>query len=247
ADTHTLIRACDAVRRGFEEQFRAVSGVDAVVKISPARRFRFLHSRRPAAEIGHARRPDLLPANRRERVGFGREVRQQRGPAGHAGENPLVVTSIDQHIPIGIRELIVFSPFFERGAVFGFVELHRADGVSVLRAVASVYSLTNRVRKRRSLPLAALTQSSPRLNCSTAYSLARIESARIVSVGLTHPLDTKQLPSTTNRFLMSWDWFHLLSTDVFGSSPIRAVPTSWMLWPGGNISRFSVINSIPAA
>src|SRR5215510_4407380 len=89
--------------------------------------------------------------------------------------------------------------------------------------------------------------TSPLLSCSTAYSLARIESESIVSVGLTQPLETKQLPSTTNRFLMSWDWFQLFSTDVFGSSPIRAVPTSCMLWPGGNISRFSVISSIPAA
>ena len=55
----------------------------------------------------------------------------------------------------------------------------------------------------RSLRLELLTQSPPRLNCSTAYSLARIERARIVRVGLTQPLETKQLPSTTNRFLMS--------------------------------------------
>ena len=41
------------------------------------------------------------------------------------------------------------------------------------------------------------------------------------------------LPSTTNRFLMSWLWFHLFSTLVFGLSPMRHVPISWMLYPGG--------------
>src|SRR5262249_28219936 len=61
-DAHLLIRARYAVGRGFKEQLGAVGGIDAVIKVSAASRFRFLHSRRPAAEISYARRPDLLPA-----------------------------------------------------------------------------------------------------------------------------------------------------------------------------------------
>src|SRR5881396_2406853 len=65
--------------------------------------------------------------------------------------------------------------------------------------------------------------------CSARYSDARIDNDRIVSVGFCEPPVTKLLPSTTNRFLTSWLWFHLLSTLVLGLSPIRHVPSSWML------------------
>src|SRR5207253_7600623 len=59
---------------------------------------------------------------------------------------------------------------------------------------------------------------------STMWSAARSASATIVEVGLTPEEVTKQLPSTTYRFGTSWARFHRSSTDVSGSSPIRAVP-----------------------
>ncbi len=64
---------------------------------------------------------------------------------------------------------------------------------------------------------------------SAMWSEARIDNDKMVIVGFWYPPVTKLLPSTTNRFLMSWDWFHLLSTLDFGSSPMRHVPSSWML------------------
>src|SRR5437870_13674269 len=42
-----------------------------------------------------------------------------------------------------------------------------------------------------------------------------------------------QAPSVTNRFFTSWHWLWAFSTDVFGSRPIRAVPISWIVRPGG--------------
>src|SRR5438445_151327 len=56
---------------------------------------------------------------------------------------------------------------------------------------------------------------------SAMYSAARIESARMVSVGFCEPPETNELPSTTNRFFTSWLWLYLLSTEVFGSAPMR--------------------------
>ena len=41
-----------------------------------------------------------------------------------------------------------------------------------------------------------------------------------------------QAPSVTNTFLHWWNWFHLLSMDVFGSFPIRHPPISCMSLPG---------------
>src|SRR5262249_55346959 len=52
-------------------------------------------------------------------------------------------------------------------------------------------------------------------------------------VGFWQPCETKHAPSVTKTFFTSQDWFHLFKTDVFGSAPIRAVPTSWMQKPGG--------------
>ena len=60
-----------------------------------------------------------------------------------------------------------------------------------------------------------------------------MESARIVMVGFCQPQVTKLAASTTKRFLMSWLWFQRFSTLVLGSSPMRQVPCSWMLRPGG--------------
>ena len=39
-------------------------------------------------------------------------------------------------------------------------------------------------------------------------------------------------PSVTNTFFTSCIWFHLLSTEVLGSCPMRAVPISWIPIPG---------------
>src|SRR4051812_15530653 len=79
---------------------------------------------------------------------------------------------------------------------------------------------------RSQLPSALSFYKLPVRICSATYSEARIESARIVSVGFCDPPTTKLLPSTTKRFFTSWLWFHLLSTLVRGLSPIRHVPNS---------------------
>ena len=44
------------------------------------------------------------------------------------------------------------------------------------------------------------------------------------------------LPSTTNRFLTSWVWPNALVTEVFGSFPMRAVPSSWIDQPSVSTS-----------
>src|SRR6266702_2521698 len=79
------------------------------------------------------------------------------------------------------------------------------------------------------------------------YSDARIDNARIVIVGFCHPALVKLAPSTTNRFLWSWLWHHLFNTLRFGSSPMRQVPTSWILYPGGLGTMFFDRTSNPAA
>src|SRR5688572_9393322 len=61
---------------------------------------------------------------------------------------------------------------------------------------------------------------------SAMYSLVRIESARMVHVGFLSACDTKGAPSATKRFFTSCACDHLLRTDVFGSSPMRAPPSS---------------------
>ena len=69
----------------------------------------------------------------------------------------------------------------------------------------------------------------------------------IVQVGFWHDAFTWLLPSTTNRFFTSWDCWNWFSTDVFGSLPIRAVPSSWIDQPW--VSRFlpTLTTSMPAA
>src|SRR5256886_11485170 len=56
-----------------------------------------------------------------------------------------------------------------------------------------------------------------------------------------------QAPSVTNRFFTSWHWLWAFSTDVFGSRPIRAVPISWIVRPGGLSSTNDVTSLAPAA
>ena len=62
-------------------------------------------------------------------------------------------------------------------------------------------------------------------------SQARTVSAMVVSVGPQVPLVTKQLLSVTNTLGASHTWFIALSTEVFGSLPMRAPPHSWMAPP----------------
>src|SRR6267143_477902 len=77
----------------------------------------------------------------------------------------------------------------------------------------------------------------PFLASSRRYSEARQESAMIVSVGFLSGLVTNGAPSVTNRFFTSCAWQYPFSTDVFGSAPIRAVPTSWRIFPPSRIPK----------
>ena len=53
----------------------------------------------------------------------------------------------------------------------------------------------------------------------------------IVHVGFWQDALTWLLPSTTKRFFTSCDCWNWLSTEVFGSAPMRAVPSSWIDQP----------------
>ena len=75
-------------------------------------------------------------------------------------------------------------------------------------------------------------QRLPRFSSSTANAEARAVSAMYVSDGLTHAAEVMHAPSVTNTFGASHTWLWPLSTDVFGSRPMRAVPISWMPMPG---------------
>src|SRR5204862_309686 len=55
--------------------------------------------------------------------------------------------------------------------------------------------------------------------------------AMIVQVGFWQDALTWLEPSTTNRFFTSWLCWCCVSTDFFGSAPMRAVPSSWMDHP----------------
>ena len=71
----------------------------------------------------------------------------------------------------------------------------------------------------------------------------RSASAAIVLVGLADPAVTKTLPSMTPRLAMSWAMPKRSTTDVAGSSPMRAVP---MRWPLG-IGYVASVSTAPAA
>src|SRR5438128_935252 len=79
--------------------------------------------------------------------------------------------------------------------------------------------------------VSSLHPSAPFFIWSAMYSLVRSESARIVHVGFLSACDTNGPPSATNRFLQSYAWHQRLSTEVFGSSPMRMPPSSWMMVP----------------
>ena len=64
------------------------------------------------------------------------------------------------------------------------------------------------------------------LNRSIKRSQARTVIAIMVSVGFWHPDETKHAPSMANTFFTSCNWQYESVTEVFGSSPIRAVPSS---------------------
>ena len=74
----------------------------------------------------------------------------------------------------------------------------------------------------------ACMASSSCVNPSITYMAltARAVSAMYVIDGLTQELLVMHAPSVTNRLGTSCAWLWALSTDVFGSRPIRAVPIS---------------------
>src|SRR3974377_947029 len=61
---------------------------------------------------------------------------------------------------------------------------------------------------------------------SSKNSDARQASAMIVRVGFLSGFVTRGAPSITNTFFTSCAWQNAFNTDVRGSAPIRAVPTS---------------------
>src|ERR687887_247438 len=87
----------------------------------------------------------------------------------------------------------------------------------------------------------------PFRNSSARYSHERHASAMMVQVGFWHDALTWLEPSTTNRFFTSCDCWYWFSTEVLGSAPMRAVPSSWMDQPSVRMSRSTPITSIPAA
>lgn len=83
ADANGLAGSDDAVGGGFEKQFGARGGVDAVVKIAAAGGFGFFHPGVLAAQIGDAGGPDFLAFNGSERIfGFARAGKFAGGDAG---------------------------------------------------------------------------------------------------------------------------------------------------------------------
>ena len=59
-------------------------------------------------------------------------------------------------------------------------------------------------------------------------SVERTVRAMMVRVGFWQPPEVNPAASITNRFFTSWLCWNWLSTDFFGSLPIRATPISWM-------------------
>src|SRR5438445_6635609 len=93
---------------------------------------------------------------------------------------------------------------------------------------------------------AVVAHRFPFLNSSARYSQERHASAMMVHVGFWHDALTWLEPSTTNRLRTSCDCWNWLRTEVLGSLPIRAVPSSWMDHPSVRISRSCPTTSIPA-
>src|SRR5262249_16960519 len=87
----------------------------------------------------------------------------------------------------------------------------------------------------------------PFLNSSARWSHERQHRAMIVQVGFWHEALTWLLPSTTNRFFTSCDCWNWVRTEVFGSVPIRAVPSSWIDHPSVRMWLSTETISIPAS
>src|SRR6185295_7079165 len=123
-------------------------------------------------------------------------------------------------------------------------ELRRGEAFRGVRARRSRLGLRGHVvdfscRDERSKTL-------PFLSSSARYSAVRHASATIVWVGFLSALLTNGAASATNRFFTSCDWQNLFSGLVCGSSPMRTVPTSWMIAPPREIGgRFESAGCAP--
>src|SRR5690606_38952264 len=73
--------------------------------------------------------------------------------------------------------------------------------------------------------------SLPALSWPASQALVRIASVMIVRVQFLCGLEANTPPSITNRLGQSQVWPHWLVTESLGESPIRVVPTSWMISP----------------
>src|ERR1035441_560996 len=87
----------------------------------------------------------------------------------------------------------------------------------------------------------------PFLSSSARCSQERQHKAMMVQVGFWQDAFTWLDPSTTSRLGTSCDCWNWFSTDVFGSLPMREVPSSWIDQPSVKISRFTETTSIPDA
>src|SRR6185503_14989383 len=76
------------------------------------------------------------------------------------------------------------------------------------------------------LPARSLFHRALFLSWSAMYSDVRHDSAMIVQVGFLSACEVKGAPSVTNRFFTSCVWQLLFTTEVFGSAPMRAPPSS---------------------
>src|SRR5690349_12091613 len=67
-DADRTARADDPPRGGLEEELRTFGGVHEIVEVPAGSGLRLFHPRSTAAEVRHARRPDLLVNDRREQL-----------------------------------------------------------------------------------------------------------------------------------------------------------------------------------
>src|SRR5690606_1736111 len=73
--------------------------------------------------------------------------------------------------------------------------------------------------------------SAPSFICCAMYSLVRMDSMRIVQVGLLSGWLTNWTPSATNRLRTPCARQFASSTERDRSSPMRTKPSSWMIEP----------------
>src|SRR5690606_5784660 len=71
--------------------------------------------------------------------------------------------------------------------------------------------------------------SVPASSWVASQALLRIASVMMVRVQFLCGLEANTPPSITNRLGQSQVWPHWLVTESSGESPIRVVPTSWMI------------------